>query len=78
MTRRIRLTGGETVADRARRLSRIDLAGWRERFRGVTRWQEEARWTGFVAGYLAAVDDTVTEELAACEEHPSALVRVSR
>jgi hypothetical protein len=57
--RRIRLTGGETPRERAVRLARVEADGWAERVGRVTGWQREARRTGFVAGYLACLEDEV-------------------
>lgn len=59
MRRRIRLSGGESAEERAWRLADADLAGWRECVRGATNWQSEARRTGFVAGFLACLQDEV-------------------
>ena len=63
MSRRVmRQSGGETAMQRAVRLAEVDLAGARECPEWTGADPASARFTGFVAGFLAAVDDIAKEK----------------
>jgi hypothetical protein len=63
VTRRLRLSGGESPLQRAQRLADIDLAGFSHVLcRGAIEPEvASARVSGFVAGYMAALEDEVQE-----------------